>query len=51
MTVQELIKRLQELSPDAPALARNVDGELMKVDDADEVMIDGVMSVYITGNY
>lgn len=51
MTVEELIVRLRELSPNVPVLVRNSDGELMAVDDVDEVMIEGVMSAYITGNH
>lgn len=54
MTVKELIKRLSELPPDAIAMVRDSEGEILEVDDADLMMIHwaGVKErVYITGNY
>jgi hypothetical protein len=54
VTVQELIKRLQELPPDAIALVRDQDGELARVDDVDFLYghwTDGAQRVYIAGSY
>lgn len=50
MTVRELIERLRELPPDAIALARDVDGDLVEVDDVD-LLYGDVMRVYITGSF
>lgn len=43
MTVEELIARLREFPPDMTVEVRDVDGELVSVDDVD------VMQVYLNG--